>query len=168
MKFKKLVIVVIICVFTLFTACKSSEIAKPDLAYDCSFVASITDDNTTYKIKCTKTSAQWKFDYFSPAELDGMSVIFENYNAHIKFQELEKDCARDELSSGNICNIIASCFDFISTSKKLNYTKNGDKITANGVFQGGDIQVIFSDENFPEEINIGTSFCITTSEFEKT
>lgn len=167
MKLKKLFLYpILICTF-IFSACNKSEITKPDLNYDFSFQAKITYETNNYEILGQSISNQWEFTYLSPAELEGMNVIFTNDNAIITFQGLENEYLRENLSDGNICKILSSCFDFLKNNDDLNYTKEDGIIIGKGTFQGGDLIVSYDENNLPAKIQIGENFKISISNFKK-
>lgn len=167
MNLKKCVLIVLFCFVFVLVGCKNNEVSKPDLNFDYSFNAKISTDETTYKIEGKVVSNQWEFVIHSPAEIDGMVVKLNNDNATIYFQDLESVYQREDMPTGNVCNTLASCMDYLKNSKKINFTNTGKSVTGKGIFRGSDIIVEYDKNNFPSHIQIGESIIIDISDFIK-
>lgn len=167
MRCKKLAICLFFVVLIVISGCGKNEVTKPKLDFDYTFQAKITSEDKTYEIDGKNIANQWEFVYHSPAEIDGLTVNFTEKTATISFQELENSWDRNDISQSNLCNIIASCLDFLRNSEKISYSKKDGIIVGKGVFQGGDFVVKYDKNNFPEEISIGDNFKISILDFKK-
>lgn len=167
MKIKGLVLLIAYITALIFTGCNSQSVSRPDLKFDYEFEADISYCDETFSVICYKKAEKWNFTFTSPDEIKDMTVEFLNESYKINYEGLCQEGMRSDIPEGNICDFLAGTLEYISGGKDIKFTKKDDIITGKGVFEGGDLMVIYDKNRFPEEISLGKEIKIHFDSFKK-
>lgn len=160
------ILVSMICI--LFTSCGEKEASRPDLNYDYQCTAEISSSNNSYTAMFIKQSGVWTVTFSSPETLNGMTITYENEQCLISYRDLSFLSSRDNVPVTAVSTLVTKSLDFFAGNSAASFSSKDNKITATGIMDGGDVEMIFSSSGIPSQLTIeGNNLAVRFTDFEK-
>lgn len=168
MKLKSAFVGAILLTLVALSSCKKSETTRPELDFDYTCNAQITVDERLYKTELSKNGGEWEFIYTYPAELSGMTVSLSDQNIKISFNGLEMENDRESVPESCVCDFVAKALNYITYGSGMDFKEKSGLVTAKGTLDGGDINVTYDKNGYPEKIVLSSGIEATFENFKKT